>query len=62
MQAHYAVAADGAQSLARREVGLALRGAEDLLTGSTTLFRAPLWGVLVPHRHLLYSVSSEKSP
>jgi putative polyketide hydroxylase len=61
VRARYVVAADGARSAVRRGVGLALRGARDVLTGVTTLFRAPLWDVVGPHRHLLYSVAHGES-
>jgi putative polyketide hydroxylase len=62
VHARYVVAADGAQSAVRRALGVALRGAEDVLAGFTTLFRAPLWDVVGPHRHLLYSVTHAESP
>jgi putative polyketide hydroxylase len=62
VHARYVVAADGARSAVRRALGLALQGAEDVLAGFTTLFRAPLWDVVGPHRHLLYSVTHSESP
>jgi len=57
VHAHYVVAADGARSAARGALGIPLRGADNVLSGVTTLFRAPLWDVVGPHRHLLYSVT-----
>jgi 2-polyprenyl-6-methoxyphenol hydroxylase-like FAD-dependent oxidoreductase len=33
-----------------------------VLASFTTLFRAPLWDVVGPHRHLLYSVTHSESP
>jgi 2-polyprenyl-6-methoxyphenol hydroxylase-like FAD-dependent oxidoreductase len=51
------IAADGARSFLRRAVGIELRGADDVMTGHTTLFHAPLWEVAGPHRHLIYSTA-----
>jgi putative polyketide hydroxylase len=62
VHARYVVAADGARSAVRRALGIALRGDEHVLTGSTTLFRAPLWEVVGPHRHLLYSTTRPEEP
>ena len=61
-QARYVVAADGARSAVRRALGLALHGEEDVMTGVTTLVHAPLWDVVGPHRHVLYSVTRAESP
>jgi 2-polyprenyl-6-methoxyphenol hydroxylase-like FAD-dependent oxidoreductase len=57
LHARFVVAADGARSAVRRMLGVAMPGAEDVLVGFTTLFRAPLWDVVGAHRHLLYSVA-----
>ena len=62
VRARYVVAADGARSAVRRAVGLAMRGTEDVMGGRTTLFRAPLWDVVGPHRHLLYFATHSESP
>ncbi len=62
VQARYVVAADGARSAVRRALGIPVRGAENVLASFTTLFRAPLWDVVGPHRHLLYSVTNGESP
>ena len=62
VHATYVVAADGARSAVRRALGIAMPGDEDVLVGFTTLFRSPLWDVVGPHRHLLYSVAQEASP
>jgi len=62
VHARYVVAADGARSTVRRELGVPLHGTDDLLAGFTTLFRAPLWDVVGPHRHLLYFVTHGESP
>ena len=62
VHARYLVAADGARSTVRRAVSVALRGAEDVLGGRTTVFRAPLWDVVGPHRHLLYFATRSEAP
>src|SRR5215218_7645463 len=62
VRARFVVAADGARSAVRRAVGLAMRGADDVMGGRTTLFRAPLWDVVGPHRHLLYFATHSESP
>ena len=60
--ARYVVAADGARSTIRHALGIALHGDDDLLAGFTTLLRAPLWDVVGPHRHLLYSTTRPEAP
>jgi putative polyketide hydroxylase len=55
LHARYVVAADGARSTLRRALGIELLGPDDLMTGFTTLFRAPLWDVVGRHRHVIYS-------
>ena len=62
VRAGYVVAADGARSAVRRSLGIALLGTEDVMVGVTTLLRAPLWDVVGPHRHLLYSVNHPDAP
>src|SRR4029079_16891268 len=57
VHARHVIAADGARSFLRRAVGIELRGADDVMTGHTTLFHAPLWEVAGPHRHLIYSTA-----
>ncbi len=57
VHARHVVAADGARSTVRRALGIAMRGEEDVLSGVTTLLRAPLWDVVGAHRHLVYSVT-----
>ncbi|HEX5621924.1 MAG TPA: FAD-dependent oxidoreductase [Solirubrobacteraceae bacterium] len=57
VHAGYVVAADGARSTLRRALGIELVGPDDLMAGFTTLFRAPLWDVVGPHRHVIYSVA-----
>jgi 2-polyprenyl-6-methoxyphenol hydroxylase-like FAD-dependent oxidoreductase len=62
LHARYLVAADGARSAARRALRIRLAGAQDLVEGTSILFRAPLWGVVGDHRHLLYSVTHADAP
>jgi putative polyketide hydroxylase len=62
VRARYVVAADGARSAVRAALGIPLLGPDDLMEGSTTLFRAPLWDVVGDHRHLLYSVTHPTTP
>jgi putative polyketide hydroxylase len=56
VRARYVVAGDGARSTLRRALGIPLVGPDDLMSGFTTLFRAPLWDVVGEHRHVIYSV------
>jgi putative polyketide hydroxylase len=62
VHARYVVAADGARSAVRRALDIAMHGDEDVLAGFTTLFRAPLWDVVGPHRHLIYSMTRPEAP
>jgi 2-polyprenyl-6-methoxyphenol hydroxylase-like FAD-dependent oxidoreductase len=62
VHARYVVAADGARSGVRHALGIPLIGPENLMEGFTTLIRAPLWDILGPHRHLLYSVTRNEAP
>ncbi len=57
VHARYVVAADGARSAVRDALGIALRGDDGVMAGFTTVFRAPLWDVVGPHRHLIYSMT-----
>jgi putative polyketide hydroxylase len=56
VRARYAVAADGAYSAVRTALGIPLLGADGVMKGTTALFRAPLWEVAGPHRHVIYSI------
>jgi len=58
VHARYVVAGDGARSAVRGALGIRLIGAEAVLVGATTLFRAPLWDLLREHRYLLYSAAA----
>ena len=62
VQARHVIAADGARSTLRRAVGIELVGPDDVMTGSTTLFHAPLWEVAGPHRHVIYSIANADGP
>ena len=55
--ARYLVAADGAHSTVRRELGIPMRGPDHLAEVVTALFRAPLWDVVGASRHGIYSVT-----
>src|SRR5262245_23714411 len=57
MWADYVIGADGARSAVRIAVGIELSGADGILNGLHMEFRAPLWDVLGPHRHVVYFVS-----
>jgi putative polyketide hydroxylase len=62
VRARLLVAADGARSAIRGALGIAMHGEEDVMTGYTTLFRAPLWEVVGEHRHLIYSTAGRNGP
>jgi putative polyketide hydroxylase len=57
VEAGYVVAADGARSAVRAALGIGMTGPDDAMSGIQVVFRAPLWDVLGPHRHLLYSLT-----
>ncbi len=57
MRADYVIGADGAYSAVRTGLGIELAGPAGILNGLRVEFRAPLWDVLGPHRHVLYFVS-----
>ena len=54
IQAEYLIAADGAHSTVRDELGVAMRGPDNLYEGVTVVFHAPLWEVVGNHRYALY--------
>jgi putative polyketide hydroxylase len=53
----YVIGADGARSVVRSSLGIALHGSEVALQGARIEFRAPLWDQLGPHRHLIYAIT-----
>ena len=52
--ARYVVAADGARSVVRSLVGIAMHGSDDALAAVRALFHAPLWDVVGEYRYGLY--------
>jgi 2-polyprenyl-6-methoxyphenol hydroxylase-like FAD-dependent oxidoreductase len=59
--ADYVIAADGARSAVRRILGIELVGQDRLMEGFHAEIRAPLWDVLGPHRHLIYSITTPEA-
>jgi putative polyketide hydroxylase len=57
VRARYLVAADGAHSRVRTELGIAMHGPDRLREVVTALFRAPLWEVLGERRYGIYAVT-----
>jgi len=62
VRAGWIVAADGARSTIRERLGIAVTGSDDVLGGVTATIRAPLWEVVGPHRHGIYSISHPEMP
>jgi putative polyketide hydroxylase len=56
VRARYLVAADGAYSTVRDQLGVRMHGSQDILGAATSLFRAPLWSLLTEHRYGIYSI------
>lgn len=59
IEADYLIAADGAHSRVRGDLGIEMRGDDRLQEAVSVLFRAPLWDLVGPHRYGLYAVDSE---
>ena len=57
VSAAYLVGADGAHSTVRAELGIAMRGSDDVLSGITSRIRAPLWEALGDLRYGIYAVN-----
>ena len=55
--ARHLIAADGARSTVRSALGITMRGRDDLMGATSTLFRAPVWDVVGDHRYLIYDVN-----
>jgi 2-polyprenyl-6-methoxyphenol hydroxylase-like FAD-dependent oxidoreductase len=56
VRARYLVAGDGAHSMVRKQLGIAMRGPDNLAESFSVLFRAPLWDVLGSCRHGIYDI------
>ena len=57
VRARYLIAADGAHSRVRAELGIAMRGPDGLGDAVTAVFRAPLWQLVGEHRYGIYDVN-----
>ena len=57
VSADYLVGADGARSTVRAELGIVMRGSDDVLSGTTSRIRAPLWEALGDLRYGIYAVN-----
>lgn len=62
IRARYVIGADGAHSVVRNELGIAMEGPDDLSQHTTVLFRAPLWDVVGERRHGLYAIMRPDAP
>jgi 2-polyprenyl-6-methoxyphenol hydroxylase-like FAD-dependent oxidoreductase len=56
IDARYVIAADGAHSIVRRELGIEMQGPDNLLEARTALFRAPIWDLVGDRAYVLYSI------
>jgi putative polyketide hydroxylase len=57
IHASYVIAADGAHSLVRDQLGIRMIGPEDLADYERVEFCAPLWQLVGEHRHGLYVIT-----
>jgi putative polyketide hydroxylase len=62
VRARYLVGADGARSVVRNDLGIALHGPDRLVDAITVVFRAPLWPLLGDRRYVIYSVTTPDAP
>jgi 2-polyprenyl-6-methoxyphenol hydroxylase-like FAD-dependent oxidoreductase len=60
VRARYLIAADGAHSRIREELGIAMRGPDGLAHVVTAVFHAPLWDVVGDHRYGIYAVTGDE--
>jgi 2-polyprenyl-6-methoxyphenol hydroxylase-like FAD-dependent oxidoreductase len=60
VRARYLIAADGAHSRIRGQLGVAMRGPDGLAHAVTAVFHAPLWDVVGDHRYGIYAVSTDQ--
>ena len=56
VRARFAIAADGAHSRVRTELGIPVHGPDGLGEAASALFRAPLWAVAGEHRYAIYDI------
>ena len=54
VRARYVIGADGARSVVRQGVGIALTSTEDVMHSFSAVIRAPLWEVVDQHRYGIY--------
>jgi putative polyketide hydroxylase len=59
VSARYLVAADGAHSSVRKQLGVTMAGQGAEFRGAQVVFHAPLWQLLGDHRYGLYVTTSE---
>ena len=57
ISASYLIAADGAHSAVRDQMGIGMVGPDDLADYERAEFTAPLWAVVGPHRYGLYVIT-----
>jgi len=62
VRARYLIGADGAHSATRRGLGIRMTGPDGLGERIGTLFHAPLWHLVGPHRHGIYSITHPDAP
>jgi 2-polyprenyl-6-methoxyphenol hydroxylase-like FAD-dependent oxidoreductase len=61
VHARYVIAADGAHSTLRSELGIAVHGPDRFMEAATALFRAPLWDVAGTHRYGIYDIGHREA-
>ena len=61
VHARYVIAADGAHSTVRSELGIAVHGPDRFMEAATALFRAPLWDVAGAHRYGIYDIGHHEA-
>ncbi len=62
VRARYLIAADGAHSTVRNELGIAVHGPGRFMHAASVLFRAPLWDVAGAHRYGIYDIGHPEAP
>jgi 2-polyprenyl-6-methoxyphenol hydroxylase-like FAD-dependent oxidoreductase len=56
IRVRYLIAADGAHSRVRSELGIAMRGPDRLAEAASAVFHAPLWELLGDRRYGIYDI------